>query len=236
VIAAFALLACAPQSSRAEPAADDASPSAAERPAGKTDFEWSGELAAAGRVEIGNVNGDIRVRPSTGKQVRVRGTKSGKDAAELRIDVAVKSGRVTIEPKYPERRNHFDASVDFVVEVPSGIAVEAEVVNGNVDAQDIHAAVELSSVNGTIAATDCPDVRGNTVNGRVRVQLPKSGAKRAKLEAVNGELEVRMAAGDRQRRDPPDEVVTRQRGLAGRYCTGQCTPPQPCSAAACSVK
>ena len=66
VIAAFALLACAPQSSRAEPAADDASPATAERPVGKTDFEWSGELAAGGRVEIGNVNGDIRVRPSVG--------------------------------------------------------------------------------------------------------------------------------------------------------------------------
>lgn len=227
LLAAIALLSCAPRSSQAESApGDEGSPAPAAAPT-KADFEWSGELAAGGRVEIGNVNGDIEVRPGSGKTVRVRGTKSGKDAAELRIDVDAKNNRVEIRPVYPERRRNFDASVDFVLEVPSGIEVDAHAVNGNIDAKDVGTRLEVSSVNGEIATAGCPDVRGNTVNGAVRVQLP-ARARRAALEAVNGELEIRMAAGAGAKVQAntlsgeieSDFPLTRSRETVGRHASG----------------
>jgi DUF4097 and DUF4098 domain-containing protein YvlB len=185
------LLACAPKASHAEgdrgAAAPEPARALADRPLG---FEWTG---SATQVEVSTVNGDIRVEPSSGETVRVRGTKSGKDAADVEIEVDVKGDRVTIAPRYPKRA-HTDAKVDFVVEVPAGVAVEAATVNGGVKARDVTAALQVSTVDGDITTAACPDVRGNTVNGGMTIELPK-GAKRAELEAVNGELEVRMAAG-----------------------------------------
>jgi DUF4097 and DUF4098 domain-containing protein YvlB len=187
-LAALCMLACSPKASLAEtsplPAAG-AAPSAT-----KADFEWTGDAAS---VEVSTVNGDVRVVKSAGKTVRIRGTKSGKDAAAITIEAKVKGDRVVVAPKYPERGDT-DARVDFVVEVPSDTAVEAQAVNGEISAKGIAAALALSTVNGGIEASECSDVRGNTVNGRVKVDLPAKGGKRIALEAVNGELELRMAA------------------------------------------
>ena len=187
-LAALCLLACT-----APTRADGASRTAATvAPATKADFEWKGELASGGRVQVSTVNGDVRVERGTGKTIRVRGTKSGKDAARVTIEVEAKRDSVAIGPKYPKDGNT-DARVDFVVEVPAGIAVELNTVNGTLTAKDIDASLALHTVDGDISASACGDVRGNTVNGRVKVELPARGAKRAELEAVNGQLEVRMA-------------------------------------------
>lgn len=187
-LAAACLLACT-----APTRADGAPRTAATvAPATKSDFEWKGELAAGGRVEVSTVNGDVKVERTSGKGIRVRGTKSGKDASRVTIEVDAKRDSVAIGPKYPKEGNT-DARVDFVVEVPAGIAVELNTVNGTLTAKDIDAALALHTVDGDISASACGDVRGNTVNGRVEVLLPKR-AKRAELEAVNGQLVVRMPA------------------------------------------
>jgi DUF4097 and DUF4098 domain-containing protein YvlB len=184
-LAALCLLACAAPTRADGASRTDASVT-------KSDFEWKGELASGGRVQVSTVNGDVRVARGTGKTIRVRGTKSGKDAGRVTIEVDAKRDSVSIAPKYPKDRNT-DARVDFVVEVPAGIEVELNTVNGTLTAKDIDAALALHTVDGNISASACGDVRGNTVNGHVKVELPERGAKRAELEAVNGQLEVRMA-------------------------------------------
>jgi DUF4097 and DUF4098 domain-containing protein YvlB len=189
---ALALAACAPKASHADPGPDRSDPAAATAAApAKADFEWAGDVR---RVSVSTVEGDVRVVPTSGKDVRVRGTKSGKDAKDVTIEVKKKGDGVAIGPKYPERGNT-DARVDFVVEVPAGVAVDVNAVHGELDATGVTAALSMSTVDGDIATADCGDVRGNTVNGKVKVALPKRGAKRVALEAVNGELEVRMPAG-----------------------------------------
>jgi DUF4097 and DUF4098 domain-containing protein YvlB len=190
-LAVLFLLACAPKASQAE---GDPASAATVAPAAaptKSDFEWTGEVA---KVEVSTVVGDVRVVAASGNQVRIRASKSGKDAAEVTIDVDVKGDRVSVTPQYP-KRNHSDARVDFVVEVPGGIAVDAQTVNGQLTADGVTAAVALQTVDGSISTSNCGDVRGSTVNGRVQVQLPQRGGKRVDLEAVNGQLELRMAAG-----------------------------------------
>lgn len=182
------IFACAPQASHAAEVRGGAAAEPGRAPAASPlGFEWTG---SAKQVGVSTVRGDIRVEPSSGKSVRVRGTKSGKDAADVEIEVEVKGDVVTIAAKYPKRART-DARVDFVVEVPAGVAVEAATVSGGVKARDVTAALEVSTVDGDIATWACPDVRGNTVNGVMKVELPK-GAKRAQLEAVNGQLDVRM--------------------------------------------
>ncbi len=189
-LALSVLLACAPNTSGADPGRHATEPGAAPTSAAAGDFEWSGEVA---KVDVSTVLGDVTIRAGSGKTVRVRGTKSGKGASEVTIETHVRGGTVVIAPVYPRNRD-VDVRVDFVVELPPSVAVEAKAVNGKIAADGVTAALSLSTVDGDIATTACGDVRGNTVNGRVHVALPPRGAKRAALEAVNGELELRMSA------------------------------------------
>jgi len=186
----LALFACAPSTSGADPGRPATEPSATPASSAAADFEWSGEVA---RVDVSTVLGDVKIRAGSGKTVQVRGTKSGKGVGEVTIEAHVRGDTVVIAPKYPRNRD-VDVRVDFVVELPASVAVEANAVNGKIVADGVSAALSLSTVDGDIATTACGDVRGNTVNGRVRVALPKRGAKRAALEAVNGELELSMSA------------------------------------------
>jgi DUF4097 and DUF4098 domain-containing protein YvlB len=184
------LIACAPSTSGADsgPGLRAAEPAVAASTA--ADFEWNGEVS---RIDVSTVQGDVRIQAGTGKRVQVHGTKSGKDAKEVTIEATVHGDTVVIAPKYPRHRD-VDARVDFVIELPASVAVEAHTVNGRIVADGVKAAVSLSTVDGDISANACADVRGNTVNGSVKVALPKTGAKRVALEAVNGELELRMSA------------------------------------------
>jgi putative adhesin len=185
----FIALACGPKTSGAESGHGSSEPAAGPKSSAR-DFEWSGEVA---RIDISTVLGDVEIRAGSGKTTVVRGTKSGKDAADVTIEAVVRGDTVVIAPKYPRRGNN-DARIDFVVELPASVEVEAHAVNGKLVAEGVSAPVSLSTVDGDIATKACGDVRGNTVNGVVRVALPTRGAKRVDLEAVNGELELRMAA------------------------------------------
>ncbi|HWB81540.1 MAG TPA: DUF4097 family beta strand repeat-containing protein [Nannocystaceae bacterium] len=182
------LLACAPSTSGADPGLRGAEPTAAV--SRKADFEWTGEAA---KVDVSTVQGDVKITAGSGKRVQVRGTKSGKDAGEVTIEAEMRGDTVVIAPKYP-RHGNVDARVDFVIELPASVAVEGHTVNGKLVADGVSAAVSLSTVDGDIATSSCGDVRGNTVNGTVKVALPSRGAKRVALEAVNGALELRMSA------------------------------------------
>jgi DUF4097 and DUF4098 domain-containing protein YvlB len=182
------LIACAPSTSGADPGLRGAEPAAAASTA--ADFEWSGEVA---KIDVSTVKGDVKIKAGTGKRVQVHGTKSGRGASEVTIEAHVRGDTVVIAPKYPRHRD-VDARVDFVIELPASVEVEAHTVNGQLVADGVSAAVSLSTVDGDIATSACGDVRGNTVYGRVKVALPQTGAKRVALEAVNGELELRMPA------------------------------------------
>jgi DUF4097 and DUF4098 domain-containing protein YvlB len=189
LVTLLALFACAPASSApARPArAPAAGPSSSD--AAKADLDWRGDLTA---LKLGTVNGDVTITRAAGRQARVRGFKSGPDAADVRIEVDETDGRVFVHAEYP-KRGDTDARVDFVVEVPDGTELEADVVTGDVDVRGVNAPVAVRSVNGDIATAGSPDVEVSTVNGSVVVRLPDA-ARRAKLDAVNGRLEVRLPA------------------------------------------
>src|SRR6185369_11621531 len=53
------------------------------------DFRWSGTAAAGNQVSVNNINGDIKVTPSTTGRVEVLGVKTGNSAYFDRIKVDV---------------------------------------------------------------------------------------------------------------------------------------------------
>jgi hypothetical protein len=187
----LALVGCSPAKTATEPQRPTRAPAVAPAAAvdEKADLDWRGDLD---ELELATVEGDVKVTRAAGREARVRAFKSGPDADDVRIEVEERDGRVVVRARYPERSNT-DARVDFVVEVPDGIELEAAVVSGNVDVSGVDAKVAIESVNGNVATAGARDVAASTVNGSVLVILP-APAKRAELEAVNGKLEVRLPA------------------------------------------
>lgn len=183
------LLACAPGSSAL---AEDSAP--VQQSA--DDFSWSGTAKTGTKVRLSNVNGNVRIVASRSDTIKVTAKKSGRDAARAEVMVKSSGGTVKIWTKLPKgrlRRGSTDARVDYVVEVPAGVAFDANVVSGNILARGIRGPLDLEAVSGNIDASGSSDVKATTVSGNAKVELP-AGSRRAMLEAVNGSLEVTLPA------------------------------------------
>src|SRR5438105_146622 len=72
------------------------------------DFHWDKAVPAGQQVSISNINGDIRVTPSTTGRVEVTGFKHGSTADRLRVDVQQTSRGVTICVLYDNADSYCD--------------------------------------------------------------------------------------------------------------------------------
>lgn len=185
----LALLACAPGSSAL---AEDTAPAQQS----SKDFSWSGTAKAGSKIRLSNVTGNVQLVAAKGNTIRVNATKSGRDAALAEVVVEASDGNVKIWTKLPregKRSKSTDVRVDYVVEVPAGVAFDADVVSGNIQARGIRGPLALEAVSGNIDAAGSGDIKVTTVSGDAKVELP-AGSSRAMLEAVNGSLEVSVPA------------------------------------------
>jgi hypothetical protein len=108
-----------------------------------------------------------------------------------------------------------DVNVEFVVKVPAGVRLAARTVNGAVDASGLTADADAETVNGSVKVetngvaraqtvngsvqasmgrADWPSDLGiKTVNGSIRVTLPRSASATVDAETVNGSIETDFA-------------------------------------------
>ena len=157
--------------------------------AGAEDFRWQGRLGPGQTIEIKGVNGDIEAAPATGSEVEVTAVKTSRhrDPKDVKIKVVEHAAGVTICAVYPSSWGHTnecapgseghmnsrdnDVDVHFTVRVPAGVRFAARTVNGSVEAIDLSAEVDVSTVNGSIEATSRGIVKGETVNGSIKASL-----------------------------------------------------------------
>jgi len=174
------------------------------------------ELAADGRVELENVNGNVTVDSWDRPEVRVRAVKTVKavdrDDAERALreaKIAISRAgdrRLKIETEHtrsPERGflswlvdRKPDASVAYHLTVPRGVDLEASTVNGRLDLQGIDGRLRLSTVNGPIQARDLGGtLRASTVNGAIDAEMRRlpEGAELT-LQTTNGGVELALPA------------------------------------------
>jgi hypothetical protein len=157
---------------------------------------------------VRNVNGELRVRPSTSDRVEITATKTWRrgDPKDVRIQT-YKSGDGSIlvcafwqenatcdEHGYDSHgdshsRNN-DVAVDFDVRVPRGVNVGAFSVNGQVSVEGATAQVEAGTVNGNVDATSSGGpVEANTVNGNVHARMGRlGGSDDLAFNTVNGNV------------------------------------------------
>lgn len=174
------------------------------------DFEWRGAVAAGKAIELVGVNGSIDASGSSGSEVQVTATKTGRrsDPREVEIRVVEHADGVTICAVYPSsRRNeeneckpagrgrnsvrNNDVKVEWTVRVPRGVAFVGRTVNGDVVARGLTAEADAYTVNGDITVETTSWAAGSTVNGSISARIGSTRwAGDAEFETVNGRITV----------------------------------------------
>jgi len=198
--------------------------------AGAQEFRWQGAVQPGGAIEIKGVNGDIRAEASSTGQVEVTASKSARrsNPESVKIEVLEHAGGVTICAVYPSRDGSRpnecmagsggrmnvqdnDVQVRFTVRVPAGVRMIGRTVNGDIAASGLDAAVQLSTVNGSVnfgtagsgsATTVNGSIKGSlgradwtgalefsTVKGTIALTLPPDVSTDVKASTVNGDIE-----------------------------------------------
>lgn len=176
-------------------------------------FEWSGQLAPGGTVEIKNLNGNVRILPGVGNEVRVAAVKRGRDddPSSVRIDVVETAGRVTVCAVYPDvpglpanqclpgalngqlSSRHNDVTVKFDVHVPADAEFVGGTINGDVRADGVSCDVFARTVSGDIDVSTAGLAEGSTTFGDVTASIGGAGwGRNLEFTAINGNVSVRI--------------------------------------------
>lgn len=186
---------------------------AAATPLAAQDFHWTGHLAAGKRLEIKGVNGAIRATATTGDEIDVSARKIGhrSDPDEVEIKVVPSEDGVTICALYPTPRRarhenscepgdewsssteNNDVEVDFTVKLPAGIEFFGRTVNGDLEADNLGADADVSTVNGSVDVSAAGHVEASTVNGSIRAAMGRADwESTAKFSTVNGGITLTL--------------------------------------------
>jgi DUF4097 and DUF4098 domain-containing protein YvlB len=178
------------------------------------DFRWEKALAAGNEVSIHNINGDIKVTPSTTGRVTVVGTKRGNNRYFDRIKAEVQETSHGIvvcvvqedADSYCDDRGvhmHGDHDwnnviMDLEVTIPTNVIVSAGSVSGNVDITGANGDVEAGSVSGDIRLTRlrASSVSAHTVSGNVDVRVDAfTGRGDLSFKSVSGDVTLEVPRG-----------------------------------------
>jgi DUF4097 and DUF4098 domain-containing protein YvlB len=170
--------------------------------------EWhkTYQLDANGRVEIGNVNGKIRVEPSTGNAVEVTAIKKARGASAESAKAAlerasivedVSSSHIKIETKIKRQEgivfNGSNVQVEYQVKVPAGAEARFTTVNGGIEITGLEGRVTAETTNGGVTTRGITgQLDASTTNGGLDIDLAKVAEGGVKLDCTNGGIHVRL--------------------------------------------
>ena len=104
------------------------------------EFHQSYSLTPNGHVEVGNVNGAVRIMGWSRNEVKVDAVKHGaskEDMDNAQIVVEAHSDSILIKTKYNNEGWLFhhsnNATVEYTINVPKGVTLYARVVNSGLD-------------------------------------------------------------------------------------------------------
>jgi hypothetical protein len=163
-------------------------------------------LDANGRVEIGNVNGRIRVEPGDGNSVDVTATKKARAAtpeqAKASLERAtivetVTADSVKLETKLARAQgivfNGGNLQVEYTVKVPAGAEVRLTTTNGSIEVTGLKGRVTAETTNGAVEARGVSgQLDASTTNGGLDIDLAAVAEGGVKLGCTNGGITVRL--------------------------------------------
>jgi hypothetical protein len=176
------------------------------------DFSWNSDLAAGKTIYIFGINGHVTATRTASRKASVTAVKLGKESNfdRVKIEATPSAGGITVCALYPLKHGgqmtceagkvnssgemeDTKVQVDFTIEVPDGVKLEASNVNGAIDALDLGSDIEAKTVNGSIHATSTGLVEAETVNGSITAAMGKGMWDRPlRFETVNGSVRVAL--------------------------------------------
>ena len=185
----------------------------------RSTWRWSGQLGTGRTVIVRNLNGAIRLEPSTGNTVEVVAEKEWNrgDPERVRVEARMTaggSGDVIIcalwgpdahcdERGYSHGEDRGasrgwrdgDISVRFTIKVPAGARVLANTVNGSITATGTTGDLDAKTVNGSITARPATGrVTASTVNGSITARTTAGPPETLEFTTVNGSVTLELAA------------------------------------------
>jgi DUF4097 and DUF4098 domain-containing protein YvlB len=177
---------------------------------------FSRQMDRGDRLEVENINGSVSVVQGTGRTVEIVVTKTVKSGNGDMVKAILEegSGFVRVCTIYLNRDPNrttcdgnnsnggrrdgekFNIEMKYEVRLPSGVRVEAESVNGNVDIRGVDTPASAETVNGDIDFDGVGASSFETVNGEIRARFTSNQLDGGlSIETVNGSIELSFPAG-----------------------------------------
>ncbi len=162
------------------------------------------ELKPGARVQIQGINGRVEIQTSDTKTAEVFVKRTADSPSSLRrreMIIEQTSDGLVVR----SQQNHLgfwdhlfghDPKEEVTIKAPRAIALAIKGINGGVTSGDIDGSLEVKGINGRLelgAASDYAEIGG--VNGDIVVGFKQLGARGARLNGINGGIELRLANG-----------------------------------------
>jgi hypothetical protein len=179
------------------------------------DFHWQGALKAGQTLEVVNTNGEIDAGRASGDGARVAGVRGGgDDDHELFVEVVEYADGVTVCAVYAKDRtpgrchrggvssdsgnwwhSGRHAKINFDVQVPRGVRLNALTTNGRVHCVNLDSVVQAATTNGDVEVSTSEWASAKTTNGGVRVSMGNAKwSGELELMTTNGSVDVTLPA------------------------------------------
>ena len=166
------------------------------------EFHQTYAITSEGRIELDNINGDVRISSWDRNEVKVDAikhadTKERLDEAKIEVDSGKDS--LSIRTKYPSHDNSWNwgshnnpASVEYTLTVPRNARLdEIKLINGSLNITGVAGEVRASCINGRLEARDLAGrAKLETINGKLDARFAQLAGHDVELGSVNGSLEV----------------------------------------------
>jgi hypothetical protein len=171
-------------------------------------FSYEDALRSGQTLTVRDVNGSVRVRNGDRLQIQARKYARTGDPNAVKIHVEQHPDGTIVCVRYPpdaERgcsdtnvsshgSSNNDTAVDFQVTIPRGVELDAQTVNGSIDALTDGLA-DASTVNGSLRV-DAREIRtARTINGSIGLRVRNGSREALEAKAVNGSIDVEVPPG-----------------------------------------
>lgn len=151
------------------------------------------EITEGLKLVLSNVNGHIRIKGYDGSTIKMKAEKKwGLLAPEPKIKVKKEGNVLKIEAKHKKTFGIGlgGSSVNFDILVPKTIEVEkVGSVNGKISISNVNGVLKIGNVNGSIELENVEVSKVGNVNGPIKAVL-KAVRNDVKISTVNGSIKV----------------------------------------------
>lgn len=176
-------------------------------------FEWNGQMSSGQTLEVRGIVGTIRATVASGNQAQVMARKHGDedDFHQVAVEMAEDGDRIIICAVYgswnhgkdrchpdhkdwndKEDRDHrnvdMDVTVDYEVQLPAGVELDAAVVSGDIEAEGLRSDVSASTVDGTISVGTTGRAWANSVSGDMEIRMEDFSGGDLDFNTVSGDI------------------------------------------------